>query len=155
MSKGKAFIVVGQADWGKSETLKALTKGSRHKQKWDIGKVEVFIRRMSNDDQEKELEDFVGDLDQNKTPYLVATLCPTFNNEDKRPALLRILAVLKKKYNLFFFVLRHQGKNPDATIPPDEIVKLEGYGSVHVFKPKGEKAGVIARAFQVFVIQNT
>ena len=155
MSKGKAFIVVGHADWGKSDTLKALTNGSRHKQKWDIGKVEVFIRRMSNDDEEEKLEEFVKGLDQDETPYLVATLCPTFNMERRRPALLRILTVLRDKYNLFFFVLRHQGKNPDATIPRDDMAELDGYGTVHVFKAKGEKAETIARAFQVFVTANS
>lgn len=151
MPKGKAFLVVGHKNWGKSTTLKALTGSSRFERTWIIGKAEFFIRRMSNDDIPKSLKDFVNGLDPDVRPLLIATLCPTFNVKRSLPLLLDILGTLKRKYKLFFFVLQHKCKNPKRTIPDDEIDRLERYGTVRVFSPEGAKPRVIARAFENFV----
>ncbi len=151
MAKGKAFLVVGHKNWGKSTTLKALTGGSRFKRIWMIGKTPFLIRRMSNDDIPKSLKDFVHRLDPAVSPRVIATLCPTFNDKRSLPLLLDILGTLKRKYELFFFVLRHKCKNPKSTILDDEIDKLERYGAVKIFSPEGAKPRVIARGFENFV----
>jgi hypothetical protein len=151
MAKGKAFLVVGHKNWGKSTTLKALTGGSRYERKWRIGSAEFFIRRMSNDDDPKDLNKLVKRLDPDDTPRLIATLCPTFNDRHLLPLLLDTLATLKRKYELFFFVLRHKCQNAKKTIPDDEIEKLERYGIVKIFSPEGAKPQAIARRFRSFV----
>lgn len=154
MVKGKAFLVVGHKNWGKSSTLKALTNNSRFIRKWRIKSVEFFVRRMSNDDVPKSLLALVTWLDPTVTPYVIATLCPTFNDEKTVPMLLKTLEILREKYKLFFFVLQHKGSNPGITIPRDEIDKLERYGTVEVFGGEGNRPSIIATSFQHFVEQN-
>ncbi len=153
MSKGKAFLVVGHKQWGKSTTLKVLTDGNRNVHTWTIDSVQFFIRRMSNDDVPRSLQDFVNSLDPDAKPRVIATLCPTFYDKKALPVLLDILATLKRKYELFFFVLRHKCNNPKKTIPDDEIDRLEHYGTVEVFVPEGAEPSVIARAFKKLVRQ--
>jgi hypothetical protein len=154
MPKGKAFLVVGHKDWGKSSTLKALTDGSRYPRQWVIKSVEFFVRRMSNDDFPESLIELASNLDPKTTPHVIATLCPTFNDKNALPALLETLNILKRKYELFFFVLRHKCSNPGLTIPDDETDKLGRYGTVEVFRPERVKSDVIARAFQNFIEQH-
>lgn len=154
MPKGKAFLVVGHKNWGKSTTLKSLTDGSRYPRRWSIDSTEFFIRRMSNDDFPESLRDFINGLDPEVLPRVIATLCPTFNDKHSLPLLLDVLATLKRKYDVFFFVLRHKCSNPRQTIPDDEIEKLERYGKVQVFSPEGAEPSVIARAFKQFVKQH-
>jgi hypothetical protein len=154
MSRGKAFLVVGHKNWGKSSTLKALTDGSRHPRTWVIKSVAFLIRRMSNDDFPESLIKLVSGLDPDVVPNVIATLCPTFNDKKALPALLETLNILRSKYQLFFFVLRHKGSNPDATIPDDESEKLERYGLVEIFQPEGAKPTAIAEAFQRFIEQH-
>jgi hypothetical protein len=103
MSKGKAFLVVGHKNWGKSSTLRALTGDSRYPRTWVIKSIAFFIRRMSNDDDPKSLIELAGKLDPETTPHVIATLCPTFNDKNARPALLETLNILRRKYDLFFF----------------------------------------------------
>lgn len=153
MSKGKAFLVVGHKNWGKSTTLKALTDDSRYPRRWTIDSIDFFIRRMSNDDFPESLRDFINGLDPEVLPRVIATLCPTFNDKPSLPLLLDVLATLKRKYDVFFFVLQHKGKNPKETIADDEIEKLERYGTVEVFSPEGAEPPTIARAFKRFVRQ--
>ena len=69
---------------------------------------------MSNDDIPDSLRKLVNSLDSEATPRVIATLCPTFNDKNALPLLLEILSTLKRKYELFFFVLRHKCSNPDA-----------------------------------------
>jgi hypothetical protein len=150
MSKGKAFLVVGHEDYGKSETLRALTGGRRY-HSWKIESIVFFIRRMSNDDYPDKFLKKVSKLDPDETPHVIAALCPTFRNKKKLPVIRAILRALKRHYKLFFFVLRHKGMNPKETIPKDEIDHLKPYGIVKVFKPEGAKPKVIAKALQRFI----
>ena len=108
---------------------------------------------MSNDDFPESLRDFINGLDPEVLPRVIATLCPTFNDQPSLPLLLDVLATLKRKYDVFFFVLQHKGKNPKETIADDEIEKLERYGTVEVFSPEGAEPPTIARAFKRFVRQ--
>jgi len=154
MNKGEAFIVVGHKHWGKSTTLKALTDGNRFLRTWKIRSTIFFVRRMSNDDIPDSLVALVNRLDPATTPRVIATLCPTFNDKKALPALLKILATFKRKYELFFFVLRHKGEDPSATVPDDEIERLERYGTVKRFHPEGAKPRTIARFFKKFVMRH-
>jgi hypothetical protein len=154
MTKGKAFLVVGHKHWGKSTTLRALTGGNRFLRTWKIGSTLFFVRRMSNDDIPDSLIELVNSLDPKTTPRVIATLCPTFNDKKAVPALLEILGTLKRKYELFFFVLRHKCDNPSVTIPDDEIDKLERYGTVEQFHPEGARAQKIAQFFKRFVLRH-
>jgi hypothetical protein len=154
MNRGKAFLVVGHKHWGKSATLKALTDGNRFLRTWKIGSTLFFVRRMSNDDIPDSLIALVNNLDPDTTPRVIATLCPTFNDKKALPALLKILRTFKRKYELFFFVLRHKGDNPITTMLDDEIDKLGRYGTVRRFHPEGAKPQTIARFFQKFVMRH-
>jgi hypothetical protein len=153
MSKGKAFLVVGHKNWGKSSMLRALTDDSRYPRKWPIKSAEFFVRRMSNDDDPGALVKFAEALDPLVTPYLIATLCPTFNDSKAFPALKRTLSAFKAKYNVFFFALRHKCSNPDVMLKDEEIDKLERYGKVEIFQSEGAKSVAIAKAFRRFVEQ--
>lgn len=148
MSKGKAFLVVGHKNWGKSTTLRALTGGKRPHM-WEIDSIVFFIRRMSNDDYPTKFLKLVISFDPDDKPRVIAALCPTFDN--KKHPVRAILDALKRKYKLFFFVLQHKCKNPKRTIQDDEIDKLERYGTVKVFHPERAKPRVIARSLQRFV----
>jgi len=152
VSKGKAFLVVGHKNWGKSTTLKALTGGKRPR-RWEIESIVFFIRRMSNDDYPKDFLKLVIKFDSDDKPYVIAALCPTFTDEKKLPVIRAILDALKRKYKLFFFVLQHKCKNPKRIITEDEIDKLERYGTVKVFHPERARPKVIADAFQTFVMK--
>jgi len=108
---------------------------------------------MSNDDIPDSLIALANSLDPATTPRVIATLCPTFNDKKALPALLKILGTFKRKYELFFFVLRHKGDDPSATVPDDEIDSLERYGTVKRFHPEGAKPQTIARFFKKFVMR--
>ena len=69
---------MGHANWGKSKTLKALTKESVRVKKTTISNVEFFIRRMSNDDQPEGYVEFMKSLNPSTRPYVIAALCPQF-----------------------------------------------------------------------------
>src|SRR3972149_11354391 len=152
MPKGKAFVVVGHRNWGKSRTLKALTDGSSHLQTLTIKSFDFYIRRMSNDDVPERLPnqfaDFVENLDPNLYPYLIVALCPNFT--DPLPKTTTILRELAKKYQLFFFVLQHK-YGRDKEISGAEIEKLKRFGKVKVFSMKNAEADVRAKEFRAFI----
>jgi hypothetical protein len=152
MPKGKAFFVVGHKNWGKSTTLKALTDGSWRKRLWEIKGTEFFIRRMSNDDIPKDFRDFATRLDPKSRPYVIATMCPTF--EDKRWRPHETMRLLRQSYDLFFFVLRHKCKDPEITISDGEVSQMEKYGEVKVYRNSGNRPAAIARAFEMFIRQH-
>ncbi len=152
MSKGKAFVLVGHRNWGKSRTLKALADGSSHLQTLTIKSHDFFIRRMSNDDVPEKLPnrftDFVENLDSDLYPYLIVTLCPNFT--DALPKTKAVLQDLAKKYQLFFFVLRYK-YGRDKEVPDDEIERLKRFGEVKVFSTKNAEAEVRAKEFRAFI----
>jgi len=94
MSKGKAFVVVGHSNWGKSRTLRQLT-GSKRKAWIQIKDFRIFIRRMSNDDIAKDLKEFLEKIDPNFKRIIIITLCPNFDDPDRRTK--EILNLLKDK----------------------------------------------------------
>ena len=104
MSKGKAFVIVGHNDWGKSKTLYQLT----HKVwqvKWiEIKSTWIFIKRMSNDDIADGLYDFLNKIEIDVKKNIIITLCPNFNDPDRRTK--KILNLLCNKYIPYFFVIK-------------------------------------------------
>jgi hypothetical protein len=56
--------------------------------------------------------------------------------------------------NCSSLLLEHQGKQPHAAIPQDEIDAPGAYGVLDVFGRKGERPEMIALALQAFVSQN-
>ncbi len=144
--QGKAFVLVGHAHWGKSETLKEF-KGGGNRNLWiTIENIRIFIRMTSNDDDEDALDNFIKDLEVGEKPVLVLTLCPKFSNGSKTR---KILESLNKDYELFFFVLRRKYK-PERDIPEEEISRLRPFGEVEVLEGKLEKKDR-AKKFRDFI----
>lgn len=131
----KAFIVVGHSNWGKSATLKALTGGKIQIRYFHIAERKIFVRRMSNDDFSEKFREFCETLDPIERNYLLATLCPDFDDPRKHTAVS--LEILKRKYRLHFFVLRYKF-DKRAQITEKEITKLSHYGSVFSYEKKSE-----------------
>jgi hypothetical protein len=151
MNSPKAFVVVGHSNWGKSRTLRQLAGGSRRRA-WVLlnGEIWIFIRRMSNDDIPDDLLDFVRRLDANKKAIIIIALCPDFDDNSKKTQL--ILDLLKKKYSIFFFVLKKKYDGDDE-ISDAEISSLRKYGQVEVFNSKSEDT-VRAQSLRRYVENN-
>jgi len=148
MPNGRIAFVVGHANWGKSKTLSALTNGNYRLRRTTIAEDEFFIRRMSNDDQPKGYIEFMLSLDPALRPYLIAALCPQF--DDPTAATNSILTNLRAKgYQLFFWVIEHQF-GTDEVVTAKEIQRLRGFGKVEVFSATAE-AGSRAKSFKNFV----
>lgn len=148
MQNGKIAFVVGHANWGKSKTLIALTNGNYRLRRTTIAEDEFFIRRMSNDDQPKGYIKFMLSLDPTLRPYLIAALCPQFDDPTK--ATDSILTSLRAKgYQLFFWVIEHQF-GTDEVVTAKEIQRLRRFGKVEVFSATSE-AGARAKSFKSFV----
>jgi len=124
----KCFILVGHSHWGKSHTLRALTEGrlGRHIIIPAIDpRLEAYVRRISNDDNEDALIRFSGDLALRiSQDYLILTFCP---NLSARRNCRTILRNLQTEYDLFFFVLREDYRQR-RRITDQEIDFLREYG---------------------------
>lgn len=142
MGDPQAFFVVGHENWGKSETLHELMGGSHHVRKALIGGRSFVIWRMSNDDVEEDWVKKIRRLDPNRNPHVVLTVCP------KREA-MSVLSELRKKYALFFWVMR-RSYTEDRVIPPAEEQQLRRLGVVEVFSDRAE-ARVRAAEFRRFI----
>lgn len=136
MYKGKIAFIVGHAHWGKSKTLCALTNGNFHLRKTTIGGVEFFIRRMSNDDQPKGYVEFMESLDPALRPYLIAALCPQFDDSSAATDYI-LMTLLAKGYQLFFWVIEHQYGTSEI-VAANEIQRLRSFGTVEVFSTMSE-----------------
>ena len=114
---------------------------------------------MSNDDVPRRddvprgFREFAEQLDPKIKPLLIITLCPTFTNRKLRRVLIGILQTLKRKYQLFFFVLRND-YHGTRKITDDEINTLERFGDVKVYSNTAE-AEKRARSLERFIAQNT
>jgi hypothetical protein len=146
--KGKAFVLVGHENWGKSQTLKSFTDDSRYVKRISINGREFFIRRMSNDDKPESLVRFVKNLDQQHHSYVILTLCPNFHNSSRET--INILSKLAEKYELFFWVLKFKYA-ANKTVSDDEIERLKDYGDVEVFPSKQPQSMERAKEFKSFI----
>lgn len=144
-----AFFVVGHRDWGKSETLLALTGGNRP-QSTTLKGYKLFIKRMSNDDPPiSGLLKFILDAIQLSRQCLIIALCPDFDTEDTITTVLDKL----KNYELKFWVIKHsQNPNlPSREITDQELTRLRQHGQVEVFSRKGATPEQIAKEFRQFI----
>ena len=146
--KGKAFILVGHENWGKSQTLKSLTDGSRYVKRININGRELFIRRMSNDDKPESLVRFVKNLNPQHDTYVILTLCPNFHDSKRKT--LNILAELSQEYELYFWVLKYKYA-ANKTVSDVEIRRLEEYGEVEVFASKQPESTERAKGLKKFI----
>lgn len=149
MQNQKIAFVVGHANWGKSRTLKALTNENVRVKKTTISNTEFFIRRMSNDDQPEGYVKFMKSLNPTTRPYLIAALCPQFDNPAAHT--ISILTDLKAKgYQLFFWVIEHQYGTSEV-VNANEIQQLSKFGTIEVFSNTAN-ASSRSNNFQQFVI---
>jgi hypothetical protein len=146
--KGKAFVLVGHENWGKSQTLKSLTDDNRYVKRINLDGRELFIRRMSNDDKPESLVRFVKNLAPQHHSYVILTLCPNFHNSSRKT--ISILSQLAEKYELFFWVLKFKYE-ANQTVSDDEIRRLEDYGEVEVFSSKQLQSIERAKEFKSFI----
>jgi len=131
MNKGKAFVVVGHSNWGKSETLRALTNGNWRIYHFEINGVVFRIKRMSNDDIPDSLISFLKRISAETDPVIIITLCPDFNDDSKSTS--EILNLLSSKYEIYFWIIRH-AYNSNRVIGENEIDRLREIGAIHIFE---------------------
>jgi len=151
MEKGKAFIVVGHSNWGKSRTLKALTDGSTYTRSIKIKLKDFFIRRTSNCDKPNSFKEFINNIDQQDKPFLIITLCPDFGDPAKKTEVS--IQELYKKYQLFFFILKHKYKS-DEIITATEIARLKLFGEIKIFGDKDTESEERAAIFKDFILNH-
>jgi hypothetical protein len=129
MAKGKAFLVVGHENWGKSRTLHSLLKGKKFGWlEWSNGQW-IFVKTMSNDDDPTSLINFVKSLNVNSKPTIIIALCPNFDEKNRMTK--EILDTLSDKYSIFFFVLKwnyYKTKSIDTA----QIDQLRNYGQIQI-----------------------
>jgi energy-coupling factor transporter ATP-binding protein EcfA2 len=151
MEKGKAILLVGRRQWGKSTTLKALAGHSSHTQIITINGHRVFIRHTSNDDILRDplsFSKFISSRNPLSYPNVVIAFCPNFDSDAPE-----ILDTLQKNYELLFWVIKHS-QNPKAltATPIDKELKdMDRYGKVEVFEHKAAKAEEIADELRRFI----
>lgn len=144
MARGKAFLVVGHKQWGKSRTLKALTDGNHRVRGVSIADHHLFIRRMSNDDKPSDFRDLVRTLRPSRHEFVILAFCPVFDQDADD-----ILSDLKEHYDLHSFVLKHS-YDGDRHISADEIAALRGFGNIEVFDRQVE-ATARSEALRAFI----
>jgi hypothetical protein len=145
MEKGKAFVVVGHSNWGKSKTLRSLTEEIY------IKGYKIKIKRMSNNEIPfKEVIDFLNKLDSKKNPVIIITLCPNF--VDKSKGTIKILDLLLTKFKLYFWVLKKR-YNHTQEVEDGEIDRLRKYGCVEVVT-KVDESNIRAKKFRRFIENN-
>jgi len=131
MKKKTVVFVVGHSDWGKATTLKALTKGDLRTKQWRIAGEWFTLKRRSNDDPPKpgyqSTLQYVQRADLHHS--LIISLAPSFKNEEHET--LKILSTLQsKRYEMHFFVIKHQQSKLGASpISDEEIAMLRMWGA--------------------------
>jgi hypothetical protein len=149
--RGKAFAIVGHKQWGKSKTLAALTDGNTHQRRCVIKSQEFFVRRMSNDDRPPSFYDRLDDLCPDRWPYVILALCPTFADKKRRSQLNRALHNFRKRYQLFFFVLRTDYYKQRRRISDEELDALSRFGKVKVFSDSKADPKKRARSLKMLI----
>lgn len=152
MEKGKAVLLVGRRQWGKSTTLKALADGNSYTKIIIINSHRVFIRHTSNDDvlsnDPLSFLKFISRLNPLSDPNVVIAFCPNFDGDAPE-----ILKALKKNYALHFWVIKHSQNPKDtaATAIDKELTAMARYGEVEVFARKAAKAEEISEGLRRFL----
>ena len=129
--KGYAFLIVGHSNFGKSETLWALTDYAEKRGKQPpctIAGVDFFVRRMSNDDapyqNPRSYEEFVEAIGAEPERYrnFISAFCPRFSEKKTE----RFLSAFKERHDVYAMVIRQSHKG-DATVSDEEIALLSKY----------------------------
>ena len=141
MVHGQAFFVVGHKNWGKSQTLKALT-GAHQVRRFTVGTRTFWIRRMSNDDRESEWLNLVRGLDPSSKPSVILTMCPT-------TTAYNALRELSSRYALFFWIIQ-QSYGDERVVSLEQEQSLRALGTTDVLTGRVE-AGERAAAFRRFI----
>lgn len=132
--KKKVFLYVGHANWGKSEVLRNITDDNSRKKIINI-KGELFrVRKMSNDDDEKKLLEFVKTVAHSYYEYYIIAYCP---KQEISKRAKEILDILRLSSELFFFVQKKQFLSEEE-ITSIEIASMKKYGQVQVLEGKME-----------------
>lgn len=147
--KKKAFFVVGHSNWGKSHTLRHLTGGNVRKRRVELEGEVFYIRRMSNDDDETKLLEFVTNEINKKGNHAIIAFCPVFEAGRQSK---EILEILKKDFDLYFFVIKHEFKG-DRVVTTQEIEILTQYGKYEVLNERIESSERTER-LKAFILNN-
>lgn len=139
----KVFIYVGHSNWGKSRALKVLTGNSSHKKIVQIGRYNVRVRKMSNDDDGQGLLNWVKTFSEQNYDRFVIAFCPKVSPIEGAPTneqniALKILLELQRTNQLYFFVQEEQYNSPMNIISHNEINWLINFGTVQVLKRQNE-----------------
>ena len=135
MEKGKAFILVGHSNWGKSRTLHKLIS-PKIRGWWQFKKdILFFVKTMSNDDRPDSLLNFVKCITLATKKFVIIALCPHF--KDSLSKTNEIILEIESKYSLFFFVLRN-AYNGGSPITDEEISELSQHGIVNILEERLE-----------------
>ena len=123
----KAFLLVGNENFGKSRTWIELT-GAGNSRYVNIENKEFLLKRKLNDDIGKDLLEYVEDvIKDDQREYLLMSFCPNF--KEPHTFSVEILQTLKKEFKIYFFVLMKE-YGGDKVITSEEIKELEKYGDV-------------------------
>ena len=145
--RGKAFVIVGHEDWGKSFTINRIRE--KNKRYCDLlGRI-FWVRGMSNDDKAKQYHDFIKKINPTRKPLIIATLCPNFNKHNRLTT--KILDIMHEKYKIYFWVMRYKYKAND-TVKEEEISELRSYGIVNIYRGRGEDK-VRAQEFKKHIVR--
>ena len=148
----KVFFVTGHESWGKSKTLFYLAGNSTRRAWIEINELDVFVKHMSNDDWPQSYIDFMSELNPARKPFIVAALCPDFENPTKGTR-KTLESLAKRGYKLFFWVMRYQ-YSTDYEMNLSDIEKLRPFGEVSVYNEK-EEAKERAKEFYQFILKRS
>ena len=154
--KGMAYLLVRKdRQWGKSQTLTALTGGNNH-QAWidivskkDGNTYPFFIRRMSNTDDPESFMEFISAAAHADIIIAFSTGGPN------APALLQKLSA---KYRLRCFALRHRWGSPAQALTVADYTLLSQFavpGGVYDYTPQNNPDTTRAAAFLAYMEAET
>lgn len=147
--KKKAFLVVGHSSWGKSFTLRQLTNDSPRVRRVELDGSVFYIRRMSNDDHETKLLNFVKNKLNTKGNHAIIAFCPVFDAGRKSK---EILDILEKDFDLYFFVIKRRFNGAEE-VSDKEIEVLMQYGKCEILNDRIE-SGLRAERLKAFIRHN-
>lgn len=125
----KIFLYVGHSNWGKSHVLRHITDDNS-KRKIKLLFERVFrVRKMSNDDDELKLLEFVSTISKSSYNYYLIAFCPRQLRSERTR---NILSILKESGDLFFLVQKHKFNDNSEVITTEEYEDLRNYGIVEV-----------------------
>jgi len=130
LKRKKIFLYVGHSNWGKSFTLKHITNGNSKKKIIKLYDKTFRVRKMSNDDNEVKLLEFVNGIRFTNYQNYIIAFCPKQLTNQRS---LDILNILISFSDLYFFVQKKQ-YHRENMIDDTEIQSLKDYGTVFILE---------------------